>query len=144
MSTRIALPRRTPGVIEADSPDAFVACFIQFPLPAITRELVDIELSLSKGFRVRLDDGRVFSISPGMGLRVGGCEYSREGFVSDVPELVGEALFTFIEPSTAQLNKRAILPGTRVLLTLRGSQPRHLMSIKRVALSLETQDANAH
>lgn len=72
-------------MIEAIRADSLTACFIQFPLPSITRELVDIELSVSKGFRVRLDDGRTISISPGMGLRIGGCEYTRSGFVTDIP-----------------------------------------------------------
>jgi hypothetical protein len=144
MSGKIALPRRTPGVIEVERPDALMACFIRFPLPGTSGQLVDIELSVSKGFDVRLDDGRSIRIAPGMGLRVGGCDYTREGFVSDVSELVGEALFTLIEPTTARLYTRHILPGTRVLVTLRGQQPRSLVSIKRVLLALETPDPDYH
>lgn len=144
MVARIALPRRSPGVIEANRSDPLIACFIQFPLPSITRSLVDIELSLSRGFHVRLDDGRVIGVLPGMGLRIGGCSYARQGFVSDVPELAKEALFTLIEPKTAQLNTRVLTPGTRVLVTLRGNQPKSAVSIKRVVFALENPDPDAH
>lgn len=140
MASKISLPRRTPGVIESARPDALTACFIQFPLPGPSGQLVDIELSVSKGFHVRLDDGRVIGVAPGMGMRVGGCGYVREGFVANVPELVNEALFTLIDPATAQLHTRLLMPGTRVLVTLRGSQPKRLVSIKRVIFALENPD----
>lgn len=144
MARPIALPRRTPGVIEADRPDALTACFIQFPLPGPSGHLVDIELAVSKGFRIRLDDGRVLGVGPGMGVRVGGCDYTRDGFVSDVPDLVNEALFTLINPATAQLNSRLVMPGTRVLVTLRSPQPKNLISIKKIMFALETPDPNYH
>lgn len=141
MPRRIALPRKTPGVIEAIRDDSLTAFLVRFPLPSIVREPVDMELSLSKGFSVRLDDGRLIQVSPGMGMKISGCEYSRSGFVADVPELVGEALFTtFIDPATAQLYKRPILAGTRVFVSLRGAEPKRLVSIKRVSLRLQVPD----
>lgn len=144
MGMKIALPKRTPGVIESARPDAMTACFIRFPLSNDSEHLVDIELSLSRGFDIRLDDGRVIHIAPGMGMRVSGCAYTREGFVSSLSELTKEALFTLIDPKTARLYTRALLPGTRVLVTLKGRQPKRFVSIKKVMFALETPDPEYH